>query len=755
MRKFKVNKKTKEGKKQTKNQKATVSPAFYSTGNSQTSTVKLTVGSKSKSATQIVTVSPSFYPSSNSAKSPSITITSGSRNISPSFTGSITNVGDLSADPIRTITGYTPPYKADNTPAAESSIIGKSSKGLSSGEKMPEYKSYEEAADAAKKLGEETRKKKRQYERNYGWRDKPEDTAGYGLAKWELDKTREARDAALKYMRDHSSEAAPSQNIRVEGNAAGSIRQIEKWQDQRDEEASRPDPDVDKLKKLDQQLAAWKRAIGVENAAGQTDGSTIAERLSGLRGHTRNENTARIDMSKAFGAALNYQTTPVDEMTEINRPTLWDRVKNMGETAGYNMIGSYQQGTTTAYAALHSLDDNANLSSPAYWDFDTTGPTIAQWKTEYQNLLDSYLDQYGSMEVLPDFAKKNLDWYEGQIISYEESIEHQTHEPERRQEAIARGNAIANAYMQKSAQARNEAKEGLAPNQQRVIDKGISYFAALYNIPVSVLTGLPPKALNVAQAFGEKAYEAARNGGDAQAQIKAGMTGAGFTYLLNALLYRGVDISRARTSSESLVPAQPGSLTVSAPLYGEAARPAGEAVRDVLTVGAVQTALSRKQAQESDRTEMGEQDLQSILDIAKTSGIISLTEEQENLLAQYSFDRIQPLIGKLPNRAARKWYIYQDSQIPDKIDKSLSLEEQAHMACNLRIENRINARELMEDQVARKWLEENQPSKTFEQLINDKMEKYHLTREDAIKDVLQTATKTNKEINEKLGLEGN
>jgi hypothetical protein len=58
----------------------------------------------------------------------------------------------------------------------------------------------------------------------------------------------------------------------------------------------------------------------------------------------------------------------------------------------------------------------------------------------------------------------------------------------------------------------------------------------------------------------------------------------------------------------------------------------------------------------------------------------------------------------------------------------------------------------MADQEARKELDRDHPNKTFEELLADKMERKKLNREDAIKDILKTATKTNSEVNKKLGL---
>ena len=56
-------------------------------------------------------------------------------------------------------------------------------------------------------------------------------------------------------------------------------------------------------------------------------------------------------------------------------------------------------------------------------------------------------------------------------------------------------------------------------------------------------------------------------------------------------------------------------------------------------------------------------------------------------------------------------------------------------------------------QKARKELDLNDPNKTFEQLIEQKMQRKGLNRDEAMKDILETATKTRKSVNRMLGLE--
>lgn len=111
------------------------------------------------------------------------------------------------------------------------------------------------------------------------------------------------------------------------------------------------------------------------------------------------------------------------------------------------------------------------------------------------------------------------------------------------------------------------------------------------------------------------------------------------------------------------------------------------------------------------------------------------------------------LKGTMSNLDARKWYLAHDKTIPDLIDKSASIEEQARQACDLRNKFRTQARDLMADQELRKQLDIEDPNKSFEELVKDKMKRKNLTKEQAIEDILKTASKTRKSVNKALGLE--
>lgn len=122
-------------------------------------------------------------------------------------------------------------------------------------------------------------------------------------------------------------------------------------------------------------------------------------------------------------------------------------------------------------------------------------------------------------------------------------------------------------------------------------------------------------------------------------------------------------------------------------------------------------------------------------------------------LTSKDFNDIIHMKGKMSNTDVRKWYKYHCELIPDLIDESKPIEEQARMACELRNRFRFQARELMSDQEERKILDIKDPIKTFEEILKDKMERKKMSRDEAIKDVLKTAKKTRKSVNKKLGLE--
>ncbi len=141
---------------------------------------------------------------------------------------------------------------------------------------------------------------------------------------------------------------------------------------------------------------------------------------------------------------------------------------------------------------------------------------------------------------------------------------------------------------------------------------------------------------------------------------------------------------------------------------------------------------------------------------AVATEIISLppkpTNEPQDIESK-DFNDLKDYIGKLYDLTVRKWYVYHDDKIHEQIDSSLSMEEKARQAFELRNKYRTQARELMADQEKRRELDAKHPNKTWEETIADKMNRKGLTREEAIADIYRTAIKSNPKVNRKFNLE--
>ena len=109
---------------------------------------------------------------------------------------------------------------------------------------------------------------------------------------------------------------------------------------------------------------------------------------------------------------------------------------------------------------------------------------------------------------------------------------------------------------------------------------------------------------------------------------------------------------------------------------------------------------------------------------------------------------------KRGNVDVRRWYIEAVAKIPEMVDMRGSEEQQARQAFDLRKKIRTTAREMMEDQELRAELDSKRPNKSFEELVESKMRRKGMTREEAIRDIFITATKTNENVNNELGLRG-
>lgn len=140
-----------------------------------------------------------------------------------------------------------------------------------------------------------------------------------------------------------------------------------------------------------------------------------------------------------------------------------------------------------------------------------------------------------------------------------------------------------------------------------------------------------------------------------------------------------------------------------------------------------------------------EKDKKSV-DKSAESDIIE-TEDARNL-SKY----LGAPIVETDNLHVREWYYANVSDIPNQVDKSLPLGQQALQAYELRNKYKHEARAAMSDKETVELLERLRPAPQFEELVQSKMKRKGMTREQAVEDILKTASKTNSDVNKEFGL---
>ena len=171
-----------------------------------------------------------------------------------------------------------------------------------------------------------------------------------------------------------------------------------------------------------------------------------------------------------------------------------------------------------------------------------------------------------------------------------------------------------------------------------------------------------------------------------------------------------------------------------------------------------QMIAEREALPESDSTLNSAQEaVQKTIDNSENHGIIEVgneeTTENDMLTKERDLEQYvgQP-ITRTDNEHIREWYYANVHDIPNQIDRTKSLEEQAKQAFDLRNSYKHTARAAMTDVETVKLLEEKRPAPTFDELLENKINRKGLTREEAIKDILETSSKTNSKVDSKFGL---
>ena len=127
------------------------------------------------------------------------------------------------------------------------------------------------------------------------------------------------------------------------------------------------------------------------------------------------------------------------------------------------------------------------------------------------------------------------------------------------------------------------------------------------------------------------------------------------------------------------------------------------------------------------------------------SGTIRKSEEE---LKKYIG---QPIIDK-SDQAIREWYYANVHNIKNLVNENGNLEEEAHKAYDLRNGYKRTARDAMVDKMMSKFLDAEYPVQSFEKKIKRKMYRKGLNYEEALRDMIRTASKTNIRVDRGFGL---
>ncbi|MVU81593.1 phage head morphogenesis protein [Nocardia sp. ET3-3] len=113
--------------------------------------------------------------------------------------------------------------------------------------------------------------------------------------------------------------------------------------------------------------------------------------------------------------------------------------------------------------------------------------------------------------------------------------------------------------------------------------------------------------------------------------------------------------------------------------------------------------------------------------------------------------------GSLTNEETRNYYAEAEKRLKALNDQlahsDLTTEQRATIAQELRNEIRSKARELMADRDAAAALNQGEPNKTLDELVDSKMARKGMTREQALEDIIKSSSQSRGSVNASLGVD--
>jgi len=110
-----------------------------------------------------------------------------------------------------------------------------------------------------------------------------------------------------------------------------------------------------------------------------------------------------------------------------------------------------------------------------------------------------------------------------------------------------------------------------------------------------------------------------------------------------------------------------------------------------------------------------------------------------------------PEAGSLSDVDARKWYLNSEAIIPELIDKTKPLEQQARQAVDLRNQFRTQARDAMSNRSAAEGLFGSNPNMSWGEIV-EKYQSRGFTGDALYQEIINAAQRSNPGVNQSLGV---
>ena len=223
---------------------------------------------------------------------------------------------------------------------------------------------------------------------------------------------------------------------------------------------------------------------------------------------------------KTTPARISLSTPAPAPAPEPERPTFWERIKNIGVAGAKQTAGSY----VGSFATVDALMDSSGFKEQQ--SVDTAR------RSEIEAERDMYIQESRNRGFEPDDTV--LADYDRQLSALDTSIQSYDTSIEQAKERTEKAYETSQRLMTEGAQAQEEAKEGTGALGSFLVDAGVAGVQMAGDAAAGLVTGSPKGAMLI-RSFGAGASNSAMNGGSVDDQLYEGAKSAALEYFTEKL----------------------------------------------------------------------------------------------------------------------------------------------------------------------------------------------------------------------------